>query len=589
MSNRWTLVLAAVLCAGYGCGRGSQPATDRMAVLPFENLTPDGNLNWMERGAAQVLADEISAAPRTQVTVVLDRNQAAAQGVKRFVSGYYSMVKGKLRLNAWITEGPSGSITRVASAEGSGVIAVADRVARQIEPKAQAFATGNELALRAFVEGRYAEAVSADRNFGPAYLSWLQSAVLRRDRTEAERILATALTPGIRLRDIDRVRLQLEYSTLRSDAAGRARALEKLASLRPTDPAVWRSYADNELAAHRLQQAAALYRKAADLEPDEPALLNTLGYTEALAGNLGAAVKAIEAYRRLRPGDANALDSLGDIYYRFNRMGEAEKYYRESFEKAPEGQGQASLMKAAQARLCTGDVAGADAIFQEFLKARQRAGDPTAGYRQAVWLYLSGRRDAAMGAMEALTRQTGAPQLAAQAKGQLAVWYLERGNRTRAREFAEGAGTGSLGAVARFLTEPPATASEWAVRAERTFPAPAQERLKNFARGYALLLSREFGAAAPLWQQIYRQSSPLNSEDTQVLLAWSLVETKQWDDVEALIQANPLPQAGGPTPFASLAFPRILELRARLYRTQGKNKESAENDRLYRLLSGNKS
>ena len=352
---------------------------------------------------------------------------------------------------------------------------------------------------------------------------------------------------------------------------------------------MWQSYADNELAAHHVQQAAALYRKALDLDPDEPVMLNTLGYTEALAGNLGAAVKALEDYQRIRPGEANPLDSLGDIYYHFGRMEEAEKYYREAFEKAPEGQGQLSLMKAAQAHLWTGDVAGADAVFRQFLEGRKRAGDSTVTYREAVWNYLSGRRAAGIAALEALAHQTSTPQLAAQAEGQLAVWYLERGDRSRARESAEAAGEGTLGAVVRFLTAPPASASEWAVRAERTFPAPAQERLKNVALGYALLLNRDFAAATPLWRQLYRQSSPLNLEDTQVLLAWALVETNRWDDVEDLIQANPFPQAGGPTPFACMAFPRILALRARLYSARGKSKESAQNQRLYRLLSGDRS
>jgi tetratricopeptide (TPR) repeat protein len=381
------------------------------------------------------------------------------------------------------------------------------------------------------------------------------------------------------------MRLELENAGLRNDAAARTRALTALARIRPTDPAVWRTLAEAELAARRLPQAAEFYRKSVRFDPQNPATLNTLGYTEALAGNLDGAVDALRLYERLQPDQANPLDSLGDVYFHFGRMAEADEYYRQAFAKAPTGIGGLSLEKAAHARLYVGDIPGADALFNQFLETRKRQGDPAAEYRRAVWLYLSGRKPPGLQAMEAIAREKRIPQLAAQAEAQLAVWYLERDDRVRARQAAEAAAGTGLGAVVRFITEPPASPSEWAVRAERAFTEPAQERIRKFALGYALLLARQFEAAAPLWREIYRQSNPLAPEGSDVLLAWALIDSGRWDGVEELIRANPIPQAAGPGPFASLAFPRILELRARLLEKQGKSDQAAENRRLFQTLS----
>lgn len=604
--SRGTLlvVLAGSVWCCAGCGRQVPRTGPRTAVARFENLTPDRSLEWVGRGAAEILADQIGGAPGAQVLPVSDHNQAAALGAARFISGYYSVVKGSLRLDAWVQEGSSGKITRVAFAAApltGGLLAISDRVARQIEPAAQAFATRNEEALRAFLEGRqarepsaaaqaYARAVSLDPGFGLAYLAWLQTALARQDYAEAQRVFDMARAAGNRVRAIDRARLDVEEAALRRDPAAQTNALRAMTRLRPADAALWRKLADAELAAHRISEAEQSYRKAAELEPDNPAVLNTLGYTAALAGNLGAAVSALERYQRLRPDDANPLDSLGDVYFRFGRLEEAEKYYRQAFEKSPTGAGGLSLEKAAQARLFSGDLAGADAVFNQFIQVRQRAGDPAAEYRRAQWLFLTGRKRSGIQTMESLARQHRLPQVVSQAEAQLAVWYLQTGDRSSARQSAEAAAAASPGpaglvAVVRFLTEPPAPASEWAVRAERAFPQPAEERMKNFALGYALLLGRHFAAAAPLWRQIYRQSNPTSPEGADVLLAWALVESGRWEGVEDLVKMNPFPPASGPTPFASLAFPRIFDLRARIFARQGKAREAAENQRLFRLFS----
>lgn len=601
MKRAWrTAATLALLCALAGCGRDRQARTERLAVLLFENLTPDPSLEWMERGISEMLADQLSASPRIHVLPGVERSRAARLEAGRVVSGYFSSVSGRLRLDAWVQRGVSGKILRTASSEGplsGGILPLIAAVAGQLEAGVRPLPTRNEQALRLYIAGREAadpaaaaeafrRAVELDPAFGPAYVAWAQLAAARGDREGGRRVLDLARPALGRLREIDRTRLELAEAVFDNDAPARNRALQTLSRLSPADAVLLRTLGDLELNARRYPQAAAQYRKAASLEPDNAAVLNMLGYAESLAGNLEAAVQALRDYERLRPGDANPLDSLGDVHFQAGRFAEAEQFYRQAYGKEPRGAGVASLSKAAQARLLTGDISGADALFDQYLKLLGGARDPLVELRRACWLYLTGRRQAALARLEAQARQAAHPEVRARVNAQLAFWLLQRGDRERARALVGKNGPGNLGAVLRFLAGPPASASELAVRAEQAFPEPGQEAMKQFALGYALLLAGEFERAAPLWRQISRQSNPLAGQDTGLLWAWSLVETGRFDDACEVLKGYPVPQAAPPSPFASLAFPRLLELRARCLEKQGQSKEAAESRRLFRLLSG---
>jgi len=571
-----------------------------MAVLLFENLTADPSLNWMERGISEMLADQFSASPRLHVLPAVEHSNAARAGAHRVVSGYFSAVEKRLRLSAWVQRGASGKIQRMASAEGplsEGILPLIDGVARQLDSAVQPLPTRNEQALRLYVTGReardpesaaqnFARAVELDPGVGPAYVAWAQLAAARADRQNGQRILELARPVLPRLREIDRARLDLAEALLDNNTPGRTKALETLSRLTPADAGLLRTLGDLELNERRYPAAIDFYRRAASVEPENPAVLNMLGYAHALAGNLDGAVDALREYERLEPAEANPLDSLGDVHFRVGRFADAEQFYRQAYTKNPRGAGLASLAKAAQARLMTGDIPGADAIYGDYLKALESAKDPLVELRRAHWLYLSGRKQAAVQRLQKLARRATHPEIRARVNAHLAVWRLERGDRARARAYVEAGGPSNLTALLRFLTEPPAPASELAVRAERTFTEPSQERMKQFALGYALLLAGEFDRATPLWRQINRRSSPLAADGSDVLWAWSLVEMRRFEEAARVLNGYPAPQVVAPSPFASLAFPRLFDVRARWLEKQGRSREAQENRRLFRLLSG---
>lgn len=341
-----------------------------------------------------------------------------------------------------------------------------------------------------------------------------------------------------------------------------------------------------DLAARAYQAAVEQYEMAAGRDPGNALLWNQLGYAQAYARDLESAVRSLSHYREMRPQEANPLDSLGDVHFYLGRFPEAEKHYLQAYTNEPSFLLGGELYKAAWARLMAGNLKGADETFGKFLQARQELKDALVPYRQAQWEYLTGRRKQAMVRLEQFTKASQ-PALASLGFAQLSIWSLETGDAARAREYAQRTAPGNnLAAICRFLTQPPASAAEWAARAERSFADPAQAGAKEYALGYALLFARSFREAAPRFRQLYQQTGPTSQEPVDVLLAWALLESGQINDAAGLLATNPLPEPTGERPFLSLSFPRVFFLRGLLAEKQGRGEDARANYNLFLRYSG---
>ena len=318
------------------------------------------------------------------------------------------------------------------------------------------------------------------------------------------------------------------------------------------------------------------FKKALAAQPGDPTLLNLLGYTYAYAGDLAAAVKTLREYERLRPAEANPLDSLAEVNFYLGQFSEAEALYRQALAKDPSFLNGTALTKAATARLMTGDVSGAEAIFREYETARRAAGDPAIELARAEWDRLRGKPKEAIHNLEILTTTTKNRDLASLAHASLTVWFLEAGDRASARQHAAqavatagGPMTAALAAICRYVVDP----------AGVSFPDP-------LVRAEAALLSKDFAAAVPLLREVLAHSAPSPTETAPVLLAWALEETGQFDEAEKHLRATPVPAALGPAPFQALSFPRIFHLRAVAAEKKGLQAVAEQNRRIFAALSG---
>jgi tetratricopeptide (TPR) repeat protein len=287
---------------------------------------------------------------------------------------------------------------------------------------------------------------------------------------------------------------------------------------------------------------------------------------------------------------------MGDINLANGRLAEAETFYLQAQKKDHNLLGDGDLLKAAVSRLFRGDMAGADALAKQYLDARTAAKDPLVPYRQAEWMWFSGHRNPACRQLETFAAGAqGGPlrEVASRANAELAIWNLVLGDPAAAARTAQQAmalaGQSSVGVavVAQFLTQPAASPTEWAVRADQRFSGDAMAGIKDFALSYALLLNGHFEAAQVLLKQTYTRGAPAADDGLPYLLAWAYLETGHTKEAEPLIRLNPVPNPAGPGQFSSFYLPRLFYLRGVAATREGKREEARNHYQLFLKLSGN--
>jgi len=623
--------LAACLVA-LSCSRPTAtPGLERIAILRFENLSLDPSLDWAGRAFSEIITRELMTAPGAYAIpferlhgsdatfgnrplaapgISAERSLALAAGANRVGYGEYAIRSGRVEARLTLEDPQSGKITQVltTSAAAGDIAGAASELARQLSSGAAPYLTRNSAALQAYVSGlesldpqertrRLEEAMVADPAFAPPYYLLAELLVQRRDRAGALALLDQASAHGAAMPEFERARIARDEAGLRGDTAAVQKALATSARLAPNDPVLWRALGQTALSRHDYAQSVEAYRKSLAIEPDDVATLNQLGYAAAYAGDLETAIGTLERYGALRPTEVNPLDSLGDVNLLLGQLRAAENFYLQAAKKNPAPQNGGEFFKAAVARLMTGDIVGADGLAQQFLNARAAAKDPMVDFHKAQWAWISGRRKDAYERMAAFARsaESGpARELASQAYSALALWSLALGNRSEAAQMAQravplaGPDTVALATVAGFLSQPSGSAAEWAARAGRQFPEPAQKPVRDLALVYALLADRQFPAAAQALQPLNEAASPAVEDTVPILLAWADLETGKPKEAAPLLRFNPLPALSGVKPFTVFYFPRLFYLRGRVAALAGNTDQARAQFQLFRQLSGDR-
>lgn len=597
--------------------RDREQVLPQVAVLRFENLSADPSLDWMGRGFSEIVSGELRGSPQLYSLgrralhsfdaslgrrtggapgISTERTAALVAGANRIVYGDFFVVKGALHATATEEDLATHKMVLTAAASGpasGGVFPVAGALARQLG-ETQPFGTRNAEALRDYVAAldsadpdtasrSCAQAVSADPDFWPAYSCGLEAALGQQNRAEADRIVAEARARQARFSAADRAALDLDAAALRGDFTAQLEARRNLARLDPADPNLHRALAEALMNLRDYDAAIVEFRRALTIRPDDPAALNVMGYAAAYSGDLPTAIRVLRGYEQLRPNEPNPLDSLGDVHFALGHFGEAEQFYLAAQAKAPGFLNGGELLKAAQARLMTGDVASATALFEHFRAAREAAHDPSAPYHAAAWSWQTGARRAAIAAMDHVARADASGpfhEIASRADAQAAIWLLDLGDRAGAAGHARqaiaeaGPATSAIAVMTAFLAQP------------ETYPLPAEFPLKDYAHAYALLFARQFQPAAQALQEIYQRPTNEFDDGLAVVLAWAYAESGDWKHAQPLLRLSPLPQGAGLPLFSSLYFPRLFFLRGAVLRQEGQAAQAARYFQIFRTLSG---
>ena len=595
---RSTILLCLCLLLA-GC-RGSEVRFQRIAILPFENLTGDASLDWMGRGFSELAGLHITGSPTAQPVQAAALRETAGLGATQILHGYFSKIGESWRVEAVLEDAGSRRMVRWAAAAGpasGGIAPLASAVTLQVAGSARPLGALDEAGLKAWVEGLSSADPAAARealqraaasapDFGAAYVTWAQWLMAHGQRAGAQQVIRAA---GQRqIPEVERARLRYLESVLEKGRAEQYQALITLSRVTPADPEVFRNLAQMDLAVHRYPAAVDSYQKAVARTPESVQLWNELGYARSYTRDLPGALEALRRYQQLRPLEANPLDSQGDVHFYMGRFLEAGKFYLEGYGKQPGFLGGGELFKAAWARLMSGDRPAADSSFQKYLAFRRSAGDPLIEYRQAEWEFLTGRRPAALARLERFAKGPAASL----AFSQLSIWSLVSGDPERARQYAAQALTAArqpasrlLPALCSFLSQPPASAGEWQARAERDFPDPAQLPAKQYVLACALLLGKHSAAALPLARQLYGQTPPSSPDPVNVLLAWALIDSQRFAELGELLNTYPVPRPDSEQPFLALSFPRVFFLRGVYLEKQGRKQEAQASYKLYTELS----
>ncbi len=337
--------------------------------------------------------------------------EATKLSANHVVSAYFDQRRGKLHFEFAIEDATTHQI-RTVSADGD-VVTAAKALTTAIHPGAHAFASIKLPAIEAWARRDFARAVELDPDFGTAWRDLIQSQQpeLARQSVAIARSRATIQSP------LDRAEISLLDARFRQDTAAEIAATDELVKLQANDAGFLRSVAEQESAARRFDRSVGFYKAVLELQPDDALIYNLLGYAQFFAGDLAGARRSFQTYGKEPNQEANALDSEGEVLFMAGQFKEAESYFLRAHQVGPNLLEGGDLMKAAYARWLSGDLAGADRRFQEYLQLRGQHADGTLIWRRSVWDYATGRTDQAIARLKSATGP-----VAQIAQSQLAVW-----------------------------------------------------------------------------------------------------------------------------------------------------------------------
>jgi Flp pilus assembly protein TadD len=568
-----------------GCARKPATMVERLAVMPLDNLSPDPQWNWYSLASSAVVEYDLAGSKNIFAKTVDSLSAAQSMQASRVLEGYFFERNGRIGIRATVEDLRTTRAVEHLEIEGpvgSGLLPLANELARRLSSGARRFGTHRENAFRFYGEALEASnaedteralesAMHADPGFATSYLDQARLLAATGARDRAIEVIQAG-ERGTQLDSIDRASLQYVVASASGDANARIQALETLTQVTPANATLFADLGDAQFERRNFQDAARNYQAAALLNPDEPRTWNTLGYALAWTRNLNGARQAIQEYEKLAPDDINALDSLGEVSFYLGDFESAAKYFQRAAEKSP-----AELVKASEARLMTGDLQQANALFAKYVGPGGERG--RAAYQMAQWEFLTGRRMAGMAALQRLLPQLEGDTQSL-ALSQLAIWKLETGDGKAAIDLANQAVAHAqspqargMSAVSRFV-------------AEGADAGSAMSSGSALVDAYALLFAQKYREAVPLLQAAYERTNPSADGQIRVLLAWARLETGGFAEAGKLLEPYPLPLSSGEPMLASLIFPRYFALRAEVFEKQGKPDEAKKNHELFMKYAG---
>jgi len=353
-----------------------------IAVMFFQNLTGDNNLQWLQKGLTEMFiralsqSSSLSILTTDRVHEIIDRVTAsgADQNIDMDVAAIIgreanaeAIILGQIRkrgdqltINIKLQETTQGLILKEESVDGHGLEAIFDMVdelTRKVKndlqltfEKAEAMrsiseiTTSNLEAWREFTTGKnfvdkylYTDAIShlekavaLDSNFAAAMLDLYPLYISINKNREAYQLAQKLLSLRNNCSQKEQFEIDLIAADLNKDDMKFLKTLEKWIKKFPGDRDAYMRMADVYRSWRNQEEEIKCYQQVLAVDPRQKVAYNRLAYANAYLGNYDEAVATIKKYKELAPGEVNPYDSAGEIYMMFGEYDKAERYLKKA-------------------------------------------------------------------------------------------------------------------------------------------------------------------------------------------------------------------------------------------------------------------
>jgi tetratricopeptide (TPR) repeat protein/tRNA A-37 threonylcarbamoyl transferase component Bud32 len=355
-----------------GIGASGRPA---IAVMEFESLTGDKELQWLARGLPSMLTTDLAQTPGLDVVssqrlhevlrqlgeddlASLDPGRVAEiarrAGAGAIAVGSIIKAGKEVRIDVQLEDVASGRILVAHSVRGTDVFALADELSDRIRagldvgdrPAGRSLAEVTTTSLEAY--RLYSEGLQALRNSRADDAQRLFRQAINLDPSFAmanyqlfvagggREYLDRALELQDRLPERQRLYLQAQDARRHEDYEKARELYETLISRYPDEVDAYMELSwlqDRDV--RDTAGALATVQRGLEAIPSSGPLHNHLAYLLLEQGRYPEAIRALEAYATLSPGEPNPYDSLGDAYLTAGQPEKARAAFTRALEVDP--------------------------------------------------------------------------------------------------------------------------------------------------------------------------------------------------------------------------------------------------------------
>ena len=351
-----------------------------IAVLFFQNLTGDQNLEWLKKGVTEMLIRALSQSSNlsilstdrlieildrvgaTKTSQDIDLDLAALVGreanVEAVLIGQIKKKGGVFSINVKLQEPSQGFVLREESVEGKGIDAIfsmVDELTSKVKndlqlafEKAEAIrgisdiTTNNLDAWREFSIGKdlvdkylsndavvhFEKAVELDSSFAAAILRLYPMYLKAGNSDKAQQLFQKLMEIKPNCTKKEQFEIELLAASVNNDDLKFLETLEQWLQQFPEDRDAYMRMADVYRSWNNQEAEIKNLENILEIDPKYKIAYNRLGYAYANLGDFDKAVAAIEQYIKLAPDEVNPYDSAGEIYFQFGEYDKAEQYFK---------------------------------------------------------------------------------------------------------------------------------------------------------------------------------------------------------------------------------------------------------------------